>query len=105
MDLSEEYEEFCPRCGTWMDVEICEDKQMAYLTCASEDCGYETKRKYKLLKFYFTYKYEFTTQVEARNYDEARQRAQNANWQPIGLDLLDDCLDVEYCPVFKAKKE
>lgn len=105
IEASQEHEEVCPRCGDKVYVEVWEDKRLVYLACENKDCEYEATCEYELQKYRFTYRDEFTTEVEARDFDEARRKIEDVEWKRTAYDLWDDYLDAVYRPVIKGKKE
>jgi predicted nucleic acid-binding Zn-ribbon protein len=100
-EVSREVLRKCPRCGAKLYEEIREDKKTLYLVCEKDGCGYEKTVKYKCMKFSFTYRDEFTTEVVAKNMEEAKKKIENIDWKRTGYDLWEDYLDVEYSPVVK----
>ncbi|MGA2322897.1 MAG: hypothetical protein ABSG22_03520 [Sedimentisphaerales bacterium] len=91
----------CPRCSAQLYEEVYEDEKTIYLVCEKNGCGYEKKIKYKHLKFSFTYRDEFTTDVVAKNIEEAMKKIESVDWKRTDCDLWEDYLDVEYSPVVK----
>ena len=100
-EVSHEVLRKCPRCSALLYEEVCEDEKTIYLVCEKNGCGYQKKIKYEHLKFSFTYRDEFTTEVVAKNIEEAIKKIESVDWKRTGYDLWEDYLDVEYSPVVK----
>lgn len=93
----------CPQCGAYLYQEVLEDEKKVNLFCQENGCNYENIAKYECLRFSFTYRDEFTTEVVAKNLDEAMKKLDHANWQRTVHELWEEYLDVEYNPIFEVK--
>lgn len=91
----------CPMCEAQLYQEIWEDESKVYLVCERSGCDYQAIVKYEYIKFSFTYRDEFTTEVIAKNIEEALGKIDDATWKRTGYNLWKDYLDARYYPVFE----
>jgi uncharacterized pyridoxamine 5'-phosphate oxidase family protein len=98
--ISLAYEEstICPECEAILYQEVWEDEKKLYLVCEQDGCDYERLISYENIKFTFTYRDEFTTDVMARNIEEAMEKIDDVNWKRTSSSLWKDYLQAEYFP-------
>jgi len=97
--LSYEQSTICPKCGASLYQEVWESEHKVYGLCEKSDCGYEGVLSYEYLKFTFVYRDEFTTEITAKNLEDAIKQLDNAAWKRTGYHLWQDYLSAEYSPV------
>lgn len=92
----------CPKCGSKLYQEVWEEESKVYLACDQTGCNYETKTEYEYIKYKFTYRDEFTTEVIARNIEEALERIDSATWRRTPYYLWPEYLEARYHPVYEV---
>ena len=94
----------CPKCGFELHQEVWEDEKKVYLVCDQNSCDYETIVEYEYVKYNFIYRDEFTTDVIARNIEEAMEKIDDANWKRTPFNLWKDYLEVKCYPFYELNQ-
>jgi uncharacterized pyridoxamine 5'-phosphate oxidase family protein len=93
----------CPKCGSQLCQEVLEAEKKVYVVCEESGCAYEATIEYESIEFRFTYRDEFTTEVTARNIEEALKRIEQVNWKRTPYYLWRDYLEARYYPSVQIK--
>ena len=104
INLSYEESTICPKCGAILYQEVWEDEKKVYLMCEKDDCDYETIIEYEYIKYSIIYRDEFTTDVIARNIEEAMEKIDHTNWKRTSFSLWKDYLEAQYFPFYELNK-
>ena len=104
IELYNEKQRMCPKCGSYLCQELVENGGKFHLFCEEGDCEYDKILEPERIRFHFTYRDEFTTEVVAKNLEEAMKQIDDAAWQRTGYGLWNEYLEVECEPIIDEEQ-
>ena len=104
IEISNEKQLMCPKCGAPLCQQWLEYGSKFHLFCEEGDCKYEETIQPERIRFSFKYRDEFTTEVVAKNLEEAMKKIDDSNWRRTIFGLWNEYLEVECDPVIDEEE-